>query len=68
MFMQDGKYNNMYRKTVSEGLDAGSEGEVLRVEAVDIDKNQVVTYEMDSDPSQNFTIDSQTGKILRILK
>ena len=61
LFMQDGEYNNMYSKSVSEGLDASAE--VLRVEAVDIDKNKIVTYEMDSDPSQNFTIDSQTGKI-----
>ena len=29
---------------------------------MDIDKEQTVTYEMDNDPSQNFTIESSTGK------
>ena len=60
-FQQDNKWDNMYSIKVSEGLDTGSE--VLRVEAVDIDKNQIVTYEMDNDPSQNFTIDTANGKI-----
>ena len=53
------KPNNTYSIKVSEGLEADSE--VLRLETVDIDKNQIVTYEMGNDPSQNFSVGTLTG-------
>ncbi|XP_050394981.1 cadherin-23 isoform X6 [Patella vulgata] len=59
------KPSSTYVVNISEGQDI--ESEALRVEAVDPDKNQQVTYDLDTIGDVNFKIDQQTG-IIRIKK
>lgn len=51
--------NNTYNIRISEGLELGST--VMTFVTLDRDKNQVVSYEMNSDPNNNFDVVGSTG-------
>ena len=54
--------NNTYSLRVSEGREAGSE--ILRLETIDKDKDQGVSFEMGTNVEDSFNVDVTTGTVL----
>lgn len=52
--------SSTYNIRISEGLELGST--VMTFVTLDRDKNQVVSYEMNTDPYNNFDVVGSTGK------
>lgn len=53
--------NASYSLKISEGLELQSE--VLRLETLDKDKNQLISYQMGRDPDSNFIVTENSGTI-----